>query len=89
MNLLSLIFVIVICSAVAWAIGYSWRHIKLPAINKLLLMGSLFIIAIGLFLLLQNYLDIGSALIGVAGVMTAVEGYLRRRNSQEEIAPKK
>jgi len=80
MSLFTLIIGILVMGAVIYAVRCIVRVRGMSRATKVLLSTSIAVSLPGLILLLTGYVEIGSALVGIAGAMTLLEGYLRHRS---------
>ena len=79
MSLSVLIVGIVVLGAIIYVVRRIARARGMSRATKILLPTSIVVAVSGIALLFNDYLEIGSALLSLAGAMTLLEGYLRHR----------
>jgi len=78
-----LIISILVLGAIIYAVRRIARAPGMSRATKVLLPTSIVVSVPGVVLLSIGYAEIGSALIGLVGAMTLLEGYLRHRSKPD------
>jgi NhaP-type Na+/H+ or K+/H+ antiporter len=85
MSPFTLIIGILVLGMIIYVVRRITRARGISRATKILLPASIIISLPGIALLFTHYIEIGSALIGLAGAMTLLEGYLRHRSKPNTI----